>query len=317
MLGSLIDPGSFRTIQTPNGLLVETIAYDTQRILNCKLRWRGKCIHEIFRVEFALDVCYVDSACKTGKIQLNGAPCDGSKIVENGDIITHTWTAVEPPITIEAHSAPRILKIDSLSPVVSAFKPHALATVPQGKFFRLNLTSMMKQSLNSSFLQPINRLDRAVSGLVLFSTDPTTKITVVGKKYIAEVSTNFPDCITESCSRLRVEKHTEGQVLRTVIDEMSGSDSKTLFRRLSKNFVECYPITGRTHQIRVHLAGLGYPIVGDHTYSESGKNKMQQPEKINLFCVEYQIKVNGSDTLVFRCPVETFPSWLPVEIASA
>ena len=293
---------------------VETLPYLTQRTLNCKLRWRGKTIYEIFRIEFALDSSYVDSACSKSKILLNDLPCVGSQIVLNGDTIIHSWIAVEPSISFPAESLPRILEVDPLRKVIAVFKPHSLATVPQGKFFRLNLTSLVKNHQHISNMHPINRLDRAVSGLVLFSTETTSEICAVNKRYFAEVAAPFPQDVLESTAKLRVEKHASDQVLRTVIDEINGNESRTVFVKLSKNFVECRPITGRTHQIRAHLAGLGCPIVGDSSYSDDFSiEQMSQPEKIHLFCFEYEIK-KGSENHVFSCPKDLIPSWLPIEL---
>ena len=313
MRGSLLDSEWFAISTHLNECLVETIPYNTQRVLNCKLRWIGKTIYEIFRVEFALGAQYVDAACKCSKIVLNDGPCAGSDILANGDIISHAWVAVEPCITVCPHLLPRIIQNDQYSGIIAAFKPHSLPTVPQGKFFRLNLTTLMKRALNTTNIHPVNRLDRAVSGLVLFSSRPVSEISVTRKRYIAEVIDAFPAEVSESAMRLRVEKHAINQVLRTVIDELHGADSKTLFKKLSGNFVECQPITGRTHQIRVHLASLGYPIKGDSTYHSLDHNQMQQPEKIHLFCLEYEVTLNRSEKLVFTVPRECFPKWLPYE----
>lgn len=292
---------------------VETIPYLTQRTLNCKFRWRGKTLYEIFRIEFALDSSYVDYACSRSSILINDLQCVGSHIVLNGDVIIHSWLAREPSITVPSESLPQILEVDPLRKVIAAFKPHSLATVPQGKFFRLNLTTLVKEHQKIAIMHPINRLDRAVSGLVLFSTETTSQLSAVNKRYFAEVSTPFPLDIFESTAKLRVEKHACDQVLKTVIDEINGNESRTVFRKLSGNFVECRPITGRTHQIRAHLAGLGCPIVGDTTYGDFTIQQMSQPEKIHLFCFEYEI-TKGSENHVFRCPKELIPSWLPREL---
>lgn len=70
---------------------------------------------------------------------------------------------------------------------------------------------------------------------------------------------------------LRLEKHRTGQPLTTVVDLQEGKPASTRFKLLSRrpdgtSVVLCRPITGRTHQIRVHLACLGLPIVGDALY---------------------------------------------------
>lgn len=56
-----------------------------------------------------------------------------------------------------------------------------------------------------------------------------------------------------------------------IVDEKNGKESKTVFKRISTDgktsLVQCEPLTGRTHQIRVHLQYLGYPIANDPLYN--------------------------------------------------
>jgi 23S rRNA-/tRNA-specific pseudouridylate synthase len=65
---------------------------------------------------------------------------------------------------------------------------------------------------------------------------------------------------------------------RTIIDRYKGKKSRTVFRVLGSvetySVIEALPETGRTHQIRVHLASLGHPVVCDSLYGRSGKPVM-------------------------------------------
>ena len=291
--------------------------YMTSRKLNCKERWRKRRLVEVFQTEFALSPTYVSDACIRGDILLNEGSCRPESILNNGDVVSHSWLAREPAVSTDGGhgSLPHI--VWRKPGVVGVFKPHGLPTVAQGKYFHTNLVSLVKFHLQLDWVQPVNRLDKAVAGLVVFSLSPEVEIRVERKVYVAKLDRDFPwDTVTCS-ARLRLLKHVPNQVLRTTVDEEHGIDCVTEFRRLSsRQFVECRPLTGRTHQIRAHLSHLGFPIVGDSTYAgevaETSFPAQQQPSSISLFSHCYRIKVNGGLSYDVQCSkLQSLPSWLP------
>jgi len=121
----------------------------------------------------------------------------------------------------------------------------------------------------------VHRIDRDTSGLVVFAKNAEAHRALsaafeareVGKAYIAVVH-GRPAWEENFCDLpLRADGDREH---RTVIDKSLGKQSRTAFRNLGAvgNFavLEAIPETGRTHQIRVHLASMGYPIVCDPLY---------------------------------------------------
>ena len=88
----------------------------------------------------------------------------------------------------------------------------------------------------------------------------------VSKVYVARVAGAFPPGLTR-CDAPLAWSYTE---MRALVDEGGGkpaSTSFTLIRRgRTTSLVQCEPITGRSHQIRAHLAALGHPIANDRTY---------------------------------------------------
>jgi RluA family pseudouridine synthase len=121
----------------------------------------------------------------------------------------------------------------------------------------------------------VHRIDRDASGLVVFAKDGETHRALsrafegreVGKRYIAVVH-GRPGWEETSCDLPLVPNGNKRHL--TIVDRYRGKRSLTHFRLLggagNYSVVEARPETGRTHQIRVHLASLGHPIACDPFY---------------------------------------------------
>jgi RluA family pseudouridine synthase len=124
----------------------------------------------------------------------------------------------------------------------------------------------------------IHRIDRDTSGLVVFAKDREThrvlsaafESRLVQKRYIVVVHGRAAP--GEQICDLPLVPDGDKQH-RTIIDKYRGKRSLTRFRRLvtagNYSVVEALPETGRTHQIRVHLASLGHPVVCDPLYGRA------------------------------------------------
>jgi RluA family pseudouridine synthase len=131
------------------------------------------------------------------------------------------------------------------------------------------------RSRNLKYIRFIHRLDSETSGVLLLAKSPGAlsalselfETRLVRKKYLAVVC-GIPKETTWEC-RLKIsqEPGARGQMR---VDERNGKEAQTTFRVLrsheGKSLIEASPMTGRTHQIRVHLAAAGYPVLGDQLY---------------------------------------------------
>ena len=129
----------------------------------------------------------------------------------------------------------------------------------------------------------VHRIDKETSGIVIFAKDKDTHRSLslafeqrkVTKKYTAVVH-GRPSWKDTSCDLPLVPNGNKKHM--TIIDKFRGKESLTqftcLFSAANYSVLEAYPITGRIHQIRVHAASLGHPVVCDELYGKSSPVKL-------------------------------------------
>ncbi len=159
--------------------------------------------------------------------------------------------------------------------LVVADKPHFLPVTPGGQFLQNTLLVRLKRRLQLPDLTPIHRLDRETAGLVAFCCRPNERAAYqrlfqdrqVSKRYeaIAPINANlsFP---------LARESRLAPSVQFMQMEEISGSANTFTRIELAQTLAAgmglflLFPQTGAKHQLRVHMAALGMPIVGDRIY---------------------------------------------------
>lgn len=152
---------------------------------------------------------------------------------------------------------------------------------------KVNLHQMLKTYLNYDFLEPVHRLDKHTSGLIIFAK---SKIAVekftqlfaehkIQKEYIAIVDGVWKHATQgqiETRMRLEFKKGSmqKWQVSKSKKDKIAITDYKILKQYKNYTSLILKPRTGRTHQLRVHMAYLGHPILGDSLYAKNFKSKI-------------------------------------------
>jgi 23S rRNA pseudouridine1911/1915/1917 synthase len=158
------------------------------------------------------------------------------------------------------------------------------------------------RSRNIKFLRYVHRLDAETSGILLFARSQGALDTFgdlfenrqMDNTYLAIVE-GIPKQMEWECeSKLGPDPRKLGRV---IVDERNGKDAHTFFRvvhqKENRALVEARPVTGRTHQIRVHLARAGLPVVGDELYGRppaagQGKNPKLFPLGLRAVHLSYK-----------------------------
>jgi len=184
----------------------------------------------------------------------------------------------EPPVILDyavLHQDPHLLVLD---------KPANLPVHPSARYHRHTLTALMRRRLGPGHgWEMAHRLDRETSGVMVFGRRRSSGPILKGSFYRREVNKEYLALVAGRLEEARVIDIPLGSALgsailikvgRRELDD-GGLPAQTEVEALSHgefrgapiSLVRCRPRTGRTHQIRVHLAAIGHPLLGDKLYA--------------------------------------------------
>lgn len=151
--------------------------------------------------------------------------------------------------------------------------------------------------------RPINRLDKGTSGLVLCAMNAYAAPLLAAdarKEYLALVQgTPSPACGAWTAP-IRLE---EGSIIKRCCapdGKPSRTEYETLYSGGGNSLLRCVTVTGRTHQIRVHAAFAGHPLLGDAFYGGPGAGELARPA---LHCGKITVRLPGeARRRAFACP---------------
>ena len=210
--------------------------------------------------------------------------------MERGLVLDEAGRRIEPPSPYRAGACvyyyrepfdereipfdERVLHVDEQ--ILVADKPHFLPVVPAGRYLRETLLVRLRRKTGLADLAPLHRIDRETAGLVVFSVNPSTRgayASLFRERSVEKVyealagtarATDFPV--------VRRSRIVAGEPFFRMKETGGEPNSETHIEVLEEargvSLYRLRPVTGRKHQLRVHMNALGTPIVNDRLYPD-------------------------------------------------
>jgi 23S rRNA pseudouridine955/2504/2580 synthase len=225
---------------------------------------------------------------RSGEVRINSKRAEASQKIVAGDRIRVPPVRVAEPGEREPapHFKMPVLFEDEF--LLAIDKPAGLAVHGGSGVAHGVIESLRSMRPEARFLELVHRLDRETSGVLLLAKKRAS-LTVLhemmrtrsmDKRYLAGVAGRFRN--ERQRVRLALAKRVtkEGEKRVSVSDE--GQEAETVFHLVERSaefsLLEAQLLTGRTHQIRVHLAHLGHPVLGDDKYGDFELNRRLRKE---------------------------------------
>ncbi len=254
---------------------------------------------------------------RSGEVRINSKRVEASDRVAAGDRIR------VPPVRVAERDAvvpaphfklPILHEDDAL---IAIDKPSGLAVHGGSGVAHGVIESLRSMRPEAKFLELAHRLDRETSGVLLVAKKRAALVVLhemmrsrdMDKRYFAGVAGRFRNELQRVTLSLAKRVTSAGEK-RVSVSE-AGQEAETVLRRVSRgehfSLLEAELVTGRTHQIRVHLAHLGHPVLGDDKYGDYESNKALRKQGLKRMFLhaarlEFSHPVSG-ETLRLEAPL--------------
>ena len=225
---------------------------------------------------------------RSGEVRINSRRVEASQRVVSGDRIR------VPPVRVAERDdeipAPhyRLPILFEDEHFLAIDKPSGLAVHGGSGIAHGVIESLRAMRPDAKFLELVHRLDRETSGVLLVAKRRSALTALhellrtrdMDKRYLVAVRGRFRNEMQRVKAALAQRVNAAGE--KRVSVSQDGQEAETVFRRMGRgaevSLLEAELLTGRTHQIRVHLAHLRHPVLGDDKYGDFELNKRLRKE---------------------------------------
>lgn len=201
----------------------------------------------------------------------------------------------------------RILHCDEH--LLVADKPHFLPVMPSGEYVEETLLSRLARQLDNPHLVPLHRIDRLTAGLVLFSTAPASRARYQALFRSREIHKRY-EAIAPALPALefplrRATRLVPGEPFFRMCEAPGEANSETRIEVLERRDAlwryGLEPVSGKKHQLRVHMAALGAPLCNDPFYPElDGRHRREtddyaRPLKLLARALAFRDPLSGAE----------------------
>ena len=225
---------------------------------------------------------------RSGEVRVNSRRVEASQKVAAGDRIRIPPVRVaerDEDVPAPHYRLPVLFEDEAL---LALDKPSGIAVHGGSGVAHGVIESLRSMRPEARFLELVHRLDRETSGVLLVAKKRASLVALhemmrtrdMDKRYLVAVKGRFRNEMQRVKAALAKRTTASGEKHVTVSED--GQEAETVFRRLARgerfSLLEAELLTGRTHQIRVHLAHLKHPVLGDERYGDFELNKALRKE---------------------------------------
>ncbi|WP_253300101.1 RluA family pseudouridine synthase [Wolbachia endosymbiont of Chironomus riparius] len=259
----------------------------------------------------------IEKFLRKGLIKVDNCKAKSNYKVNSGQIITIKYIEdINPDKKYNKKSDEKLIALIKENILyedeyILAINKPAGVTVQGGK---TSISDFLDQIRNGETFKIVHRLDRDTSGVMIFARDAKVakylmeefKERKIKKTYVA-LTSGIPNENNGVINHPLVKKYIFGQE-KMVIDENSSQSATTHFSILEKlnnnvAYLKLQPITGRTHQLRAHLAHINCPILGDGKYGGKKAFIDGAENKVHLHSCDVSLTLPNNVKIVISAPI--------------